>query len=73
MFATYFYDSEYHLPQTNLAYLEKISDLCRGELQIFLRLFLLFYVDDTVIIPESPEALQLALNSFESYCTKWKM
>jgi hypothetical protein len=30
-------------------------------------------MDDTIILAETPESLQNALNSFENYCTRWKL
>jgi hypothetical protein len=33
----------------------------------------LLYADDTIILAETPESLQNALNSFENYCTRWKL
>jgi hypothetical protein len=33
----------------------------------------LLYADDTVILAESAEDLQLALNEFFIYCTQWKL
>jgi hypothetical protein len=38
-----------------------------------MKLFILFYADDTVIISESVEGLQHALNEFHSYCIQWKL
>ena len=34
---------------------------------------MLLYEDDTVLISESAEDLQVSLNAFEQYCTKWKL
>ena len=31
------------------------------------------YADDTVIFAESPEVLQIALNTMQSYCDTWKI
>ena len=36
--------------------------------ETYLRLYALLYADDTVIMAESPQQLQLALNSLEEYC-----
>ena len=33
----------------------------------------MLYADDTIILAETPESLQNALNSFENYCTRWKL
>jgi hypothetical protein len=40
---------------------------------LYLKLFILLYVDDTVIVLESAEGLQHALNEFHSYCILWKI
>ena len=44
-----------------------------NDIVIFIKLFLLLYADDTVLISESAEDLQVSLNAFEQYCTKWKL
>ena len=31
------------------------------------------YADDTIILADSKEKLQLALNTFKSYCDTWKL
>jgi hypothetical protein len=41
--------------------------------QIFIKIFVLLYADDTVIFSESKEGMQSALNIFQSYCDKWKL
>lgn len=40
---------------------------------MFVRLFLLFYADDTILMSESPEGLQSALDVFDNYCSEWKL
>jgi hypothetical protein len=40
---------------------------------MYLKLFLLLFVDYTVIFAESPADLQAALNIFEEYCSEWKL
>ena len=37
------------------------------------RMFLLLYADDTVIISENRQDLRLGLDIVEHYCNKWKM
>ena len=37
------------------------------------RMFLLLYADDTVIISENRQDLQLGLDIVENYCNKWKI
>ena len=31
------------------------------------------YADDTVILANSPDKLQAAINGMEKYCEKWKL
>ena len=40
---------------------------------IYLKLFILLYADDTVIISESKEGLQSALNTYSEYCNEWRL
>lgn len=39
----------------------------------YLKLFILLYADDTVIMAVSARDLQHALNEFSVYCRKWKV
>ena len=39
---------------------------------MYVKLFILFYADNTVIISESADGLQHALNEFYTYCNQWK-
>jgi uncharacterized integral membrane protein len=55
--------------QYNFYSLEKVETLCVDNLHIYIKIFALLYVDDTIILAETPESLQNALNSFENYCT----
>ena len=36
-------------------------------------LFVLLYVDDTVLLTNNYQDMQNLLNVFDSYCTKWKL
>lgn len=44
-----------------------------NELFSLLKIFILLYADDTVIIAESANDLQEALNTYEQYCENWKL
>ena len=47
-----------------------ISDLSNDiNLDTYLKLYVLLYADDTVILAESPRELQLALYAMDQYCT----
>ena len=49
------------------------SDNVNDTMYIFLKVFVLLYADDTVIIAESAEDLQNALTAYASYCETWKL
>ena len=53
--------------------MQDIGYLCQDNIGIFLKLYLLLYADYTVILSETPEGLQNALNTFEIYCNMWKL
>ena len=57
-------------------------DMCSREInerlssenvEIFVRIFVLLYADDTIIMAESPEELQNSLNMVKEYCNAWKL
>ena len=43
------------------------------DIEVFFKMYLLLYADDTVILAESAAELQLALNSMYLYCETWKL
>ena len=43
------------------------------EIWVLAKLFILLYADDTVILSESADDLQLGLKAYEEYCTIWKL
>ena len=48
-----------------------ISD--QATVDLFLKLFVLLYADDTVVFSETPDELQNSLKKIEEYCSKWKL
>jgi hypothetical protein len=42
-------------------------------IEVYLRLYLLLYADDTVILAESSEELQCALDGLHDYCQYWNL
>jgi hypothetical protein len=73
LFALYLNDLEKFFIQNDINSLEKVETLCADNLHIYIKIFALLYADDTIILAETPESLQNALNSFENYCTRWKL
>ena len=53
--------------------LNTISSSLVNELNVYLKLFCLLYADDTLVLAESPDELQKALNGLYMYCCKWKL
>ena len=58
--------------------LEDLSDMSKilignYEIEVFFKLYILLYADDTVILTESREELQAALNAMYLYCNSWDL
>jgi hypothetical protein len=66
-------DLQSFLEKENLPGLKTIEEKIEENLNIYLKLFVLLYADDTVIMAESSEDLQAQLNVFGEYCKKWKL
>ena len=43
------------------------------EMFMCFKMFVLLYADDTMLLAESSDDLQHALNIFEIFCTEWKL
>jgi hypothetical protein len=44
-----------------------------NEINVFIKLFVILYADDTVILADTKEGVQKTLNIFQSYCEIWKL
>ena len=53
--------------------LKLLDDNIQSELEQFMRLYVLLYADDTIILAETAEDLLQALNGLNSYCQKWSL
>lgn len=73
LFSLYINDLEDYLLDKNVIGLSTISEGIEKELFLYLKMFILFYADDTVILAESANDLQFALNEFYRYCDTWKL
>jgi hypothetical protein len=51
--------------------LKSITD--ETELEIYLKICVMLYADDTILLAESAEDIQVQLNAFGEYCDNWKM
>ena len=71
LFALYLNDIESYFIANDVESLKIIENFCISDLNIFLKMFVLLYADDTIIMAESTENLQYALGVFENYCKIW--
>lgn len=53
--------------------LQSIECEIQEGLDLYLKIFILLYADDTVLLAESAENLQNQLTAFGEYCDTWKM
>ena len=77
LFAIFINDFEQFI-STQYNGLEEIKTLytdmaTNDEILTLLKLYVLLYADDTIIMAESPNELQLALNAVNDYCKTWKL
>ena len=77
LFAIYLNDFEnflkkhyYGLTYLSLAIKRELSD---DDIEVFVRLYVLLYADDTILLAESENELQAALNALCTYCNTWKL
>ena len=53
--------------------LEELHTSCDKELEIYLKLYVLLYADDTIILAETASDLQMALAGLHEYCLQWDL
>ena len=73
LFSMYLNDLQEYLQNFDVNGIKSISDDIENELNLYLKLFLLLYADDTILLSETSTDLQLLLDKFCFYCTKWKL
>ena len=71
LFSIYLNDLENFLLSSNISSLD--LETISNEINIYLRLLILLYADDTVIFSNNKENFQKALDSFFDYCELWKL
>ena len=77
LFAIYLNDFESYVSR-HYKGLDTLSDditchLSDPYIEVFLRLHVLLYADDTIVMAETPEQLQKALNAVSEYCSQWNL
>jgi len=77
LFAVYLNDFECHLSYRykglDLLSSEVSRMLSDNDVEVFLRLYVLLYADDTVVLAENETDLQLALSALYDYCDMWHL
>ena len=73
LFSLFLNDLETFFLENNISDLEQISKKCQDTIACYLKIFIILYADDTVILSESAESLQEAISAFEEYCNIWKL
>ena len=53
--------------------LSYLDEHIHQELRVYMRLYVLLYADDTIILAESAKDLQLSLDRLKEYCDKWSL
>jgi len=75
LFAIFLNDFEYYVSRgykgLDVFAAEVRNNLSDDDVEVFLRLYVLLYADDTIVMAESAEELQLALTSVYQYCRSW--
>ena len=72
LFAIYLNDFQSFLSE-RCSGLQDLNSFCDDEFEIYLRLYVLLYADDTIILAESAPDLQNALSGLHDYCDKWEL
>ena len=71
LFAIYLNDfKDFMSPNSGLSFLDANI---HEEIGVFMRLYVLLYADDTIILAESAHDLQLSLNKLNEYCHEWSL
>jgi hypothetical protein len=76
LFALFLNDFEISISRkyNGLPTLQEISRILGSdEIEFFINMYTLLYADDTLILAESPEDLQLALDEVGNYCQTWRL
>jgi hypothetical protein len=73
MFSLFLNDLEDFFIHENVPGLNSISDELDSSLDIFMKLFIILYAEDIVLMAESSSNLQTLLDNFYLYCDTWKM
>ena len=72
-FPLYLNDLQTFLATENIKGIESVTKAVEKDINVYLKLFVLLYADDTVLLSETTDDLQHQLYCFELYCETWKV
>ena len=72
-FSLYLKDLQTFLATENIKGIESVTKALEKDIIVYLKLFVLLYADDTVLLAETGDDLQHQLYCFELYCETWKL
>ena len=72
LFAIYLNDFQSSISKSYNGFNDLACDI-ENELETFMKLYVLLYADDTIILAESATELQVAMNELNQYCQKWSL
>ena len=73
LFSLYLNDLEDFMNMNNVHGLDSISADLETDFNLYIKIFILLYADDTILFSESKEDLQLQLDIFHEYYSIWKL
>ena len=73
LFSLYLNDLQTFLATENIKGIESVTKALEIDINVYLKLFVLLYADDTVLLAETADDLQHQLYCFELYCETWKL
>ena len=77
LFALFLNDFEYSISRKYNGLTDLANDinilLSDDDVEHFLKMYVLLYADDTIVLAESPSELQNALDAVANYCENWKL
>ena len=66
-------DFEQYFEDNSVESLDMINNISDDVLDTYLKILILLYADDTVLISETVDGMQHMLNVFSDYCNTWKL
>ena len=73
LFSLYLNDLEDFMTRHNVRGLSRVNEELSNTFDIYLKIFILLYADDTILCSDCPKDLQLQLDVFSNYCKQYKL